>query len=328
DEDFLFDIRQEFDIIGADPEKLPDNGVHIHTVISNLFANCDYEIRSNVLNLNPDGTAPDNLVYQQDKYHNLIIFQKTDIKTPDADQNATIGELSIAELMEFLALLEIYPSIRNGVLRIEHISYFGTNGLNLEDVLLPYQEDDLQFNGEDIPRREVFSWMDALTDPDFDGQTIEYDPNCSSSDEEPISSNLFSTNFADMQERPDRYVNEGFCPVSTFIYQGQYYINIDFLPISGEAALNAPMAWSSIHETLYQHNRHLPEGTINGNPTVFLSYRPKSDQQPFTVNMTADEYFSYDPSKRVRSQIDWGKVKSSTWSERNNQLTLQLSHNE
>lgn len=321
-------ISQTYDIIGSNQTLLPDNGVAHSEILLNLVTQCGYEVRSNFFNINPDGTAPDNEVYQSDIYQNLVFFQKTDIKNVDASQNATVGEISLEELEEFWALIEVYPAIENNILRVEHISYYNRNGSDFSEYLEPYLQTDASFDGQDIPRRETFSWMDANQDPDFDGQSIEYDAFCAAGDEKPIASDLISTNITDIFDNPQNYVNEGLVVASTYLYQGGNYIYVDFLPISGESRLNAPMAWSYIQDKLYRHNRQLPEGTMNGELVVFEDSIPQAKQEPVTIPLTYDEYFAYNAGKRARTQPGWGQVLQSSYSVKNQILTLQVSHNE
>ncbi|MTB53012.1 hypothetical protein [Lewinella sp. W8] len=326
---YTYQEQRVFSIFGQDEANLPDNGVLLVDILEGLVADCGLDIVSNFLGINPAPPYVNNTAYRAAKnYKEVVIFQKTDILLADAAENATKGEISLEDFFEFLEGLQIYRRVRGNTLRLEHISWFEVNGLDVS--AHPDIEDCTDFtnNPEDFPRREEFEWMDQQRDLDFDGVPIVYDRYCATGDPRPIKVSKVSTNIADMQANPDRYANQGFAAVATTIYQGERYI-LQGPPINGPTALlNAPFAWSVIQRDLYQNNRPLPEGTMNNQFTEFETVEPYKEQEPLVLSMTIPEYFAFDPSRRVNSQLGWGKVSKCSFSSFAARLSLNLKHDE
>lgn len=314
-------------IVGDGDADLPDNGVLLTTILDALVEPCSLSVRSNFLGINPDGTAPANTAYNTaESYQNIVIFQKSDAKRPNAIEEATIGEISLEDVFSLLAGLNLQWWIKNGFLRIEHISYPLLDGLDISNSQEIVGATDYTYDRNEIPRRQVFTWMDVNTHPDFDGQPIEYDEYCSEDKEDQIAVQRFSTNLVDMQNRQDRYDDQGFCPLATFLYGGQPHIILDFGINSGDVILNQPLAWSAIQENLYKDEMPLPQAEMNGRVVVFDSTRPTRQQQEINLSLPYSLYFAIDFSKRIKSQFGWGKISQAEYSAKNCRLKIELIH--
>lgn len=329
-ESTIQNITFGFDVIGANQDQLADNGVLLSEILPRLVNECGLTVRSNFFGINPDGTAPDNRAYQYalEHYQSVVVFQKTDIKNPDALQNASRGEITLDDLIGLFETMQVYWDVRNGAFILEHITFFEANGFDASAEPMIEGKDDFTARQDEVPARYVFSWMDKLRDEDFDGKDIVLPFECTNGEATPVTANVFSTNMADMQVNPESYANEGFVVVSTFLFQGNYHIFMGEGLVTGENRLNNPFSWAAIHDNLWRDNMPLPEGTINDTPVVFDSVAPTIDQQDLEIPMTYDQFFALDASKRLQSQMGWGKISSGEYSCRNQTYTVKLKQND
>ena len=118
----------------------------------------------------------------------LVILQKSDAIDPTASNPATIGEITLKEMLQFMVeTFRVYWIIDDdGNLRLEHISAWRSqSGLNLTT----YSEDRLieplayASTSDESPRVERLKWAEAQS-RDFVGKDIVYSGPCVASDNE------------------------------------------------------------------------------------------------------------------------------------------------
>lgn len=325
---------QEWTIVGAeDGIKEYDNGLLYNEVLEYLASEAGFTIVSDFLNINNDDTHPANDAYtaSDPAMHLLGIWQKSDIKRSQAAQNATIGETTLKEQLEFLDTLDIKYSVTGTEIRIEHVSYFDAdNGEDLTstEARAITKTSKFTFNEEETHAREQYEWMDVdpQGDEDFIGRDITYDCGDESEDALKIKAQRVSTDFQSIIANPDGYEDEGFVIVSLSLVNSLYQVNKEIGSLSGDYKLNAHLSWANIHDNYKRHERPQPTGTINGNAVTFDSVKPKKRQEDVVIYKSVDDYFNWNPGEKMKTHLGWGRVESSEYNSKTCALTLILLH--
>jgi len=245
-------------------------------------------IVSDFFEINPPGDTPGytagvNYVTGDDNVlANLLVFQKSDFLNPDADESATIGEVSFEDLMNWIRnMFNAYWFIdANNYLRIEHYSWFSrtatidaTTQANFNSKLNRARK-SYKFDKENVPVREEFSWMEANS-LDFLGLPIKYSGHCANKDKVDNCDVVnVTTDVAMMQNLPDQIDLEGFAIIALD--------PLDTTKIHKETGLltnvvfnNAHLSWANLHYNYYRHGRPLITGNMNGNDITFLTAQRK-----------------------------------------------------
>lgn len=326
----IFDNR--YYVVGQDVTQY-DNARLFNEVLKGMASPCSLTVVSDFLNINPAGTAPANTAYTESAaLHNLMLFQKSDIKRPDATNPATIGYTTLRDLLTILEqLFQVYWRIEGSNLRVEHISYFdGANGLDLTATqgATVDQRNSFTFDTAGRPPREIFTWMDTTNDADFHGQPISYD--CADLEQEPGTinvDNLF-TDLGTVIENPDGVSDEGFFLMATDLIGGSYYINREFGELSNDLKANAHLSWANLHEYYHTWGRLQPSGRLNNVQQVFNSYRRGKRQQSLPVTLATVDYFALDLSEKIRSHLGWGEIDKGTYSAATCRYDVELLHDD
>lgn len=234
------------------PQTMPDHGRFFNEVVQMLLDECNLQLQSYFFGTGGVGDKPNNGAYDfaESNMHNLRIYQITDIKKSTASQSATIGELSLRDLLEDLSELNIFWDIdENGNFILEHVSYFINKKSRMLNLLKPEVKKFIRgkhrysYFTELLPRLEEFKWpyegerefsypaIFAEINPliisylnpieksysklAFDAGVIEYPRQCSNEDENVQHDfSNFTTNLADVMEFPDNYPNRMFVIVA------------------------------------------------------------------------------------------------------------------
>lgn len=267
-----------------------DNGRFFESIIQGLLNPCSYTVVSNFFDINADATAPSNTAYTASSaLHNLMIFQKSDIKRPNATNPATIGYVTLKKMLDWLGeMFNVYWIVDGTDFRLEHISYFdGPNGDDLtvlqSDIV--NKRNGFTFDTDKLAPREAFSWMDPTTDADFKGLDIVYPSACSDPEQEKNTFNLDQvfTDLGKVQASVDMVSDEGFFFMATDLDSGTYYINREAGEISGELKPNAHLSWANLQENYLTWGRLQPTGTLNNVSRTFNSYKRSKRQQSLPV---------------------------------------------
>lgn len=309
-------IDEQYEIINYEI----DNGIKLSDALD-FMQECGLSIVSDFFNINPDNTHPNNIAYDcaETDLLNLIIFQITDIKTPDAFQNANRYNIALIDLVkDLLSLFNIEFRIENGVWRLEHTSYFqAQQGI---DLVSNYNasligNNSYDYIGEKIPKRE--EWIFPSTQSsNFDGGAISYN---SCYDENTVSKyqliHLF-TDVYDILENPDNYGNAGLVIVSTVEFNGTNTI----------LSQNKSMQLTNLQNCYWKHDRPQWSGVIGGQEMDFLSVKPTKRQVPLEIQLCCADFKDWNPSNLIKSQIGWGEVDTARYSFKNRCLEFTLLH--
>lgn len=311
------------------------NAILFSDIIDGFADDCSLTVVSDFFNINPDATAPSNDAYTASSaLHSLLIYQKSDIKRPDAATPATIGYMTLRDLLEYLRqMFNVYWKVDGSDLRLEHISYWsGSNGDDLTS-LQPEAVDarnSFTFDEDKLRPRESFGWMDDTTDADFRGLDIVYPGPCSdlSLEKDVITPDQVFTDLGKVDAFPNAISDEGFFFMATDLISGTYYINRETGEISGEIKANAHLSWANLHENYLTWYRLQPSGTLNNVSQAFNSYRRIKRQQPIPVQYSVADYFALDLTELLKTGLGWGEIDKGTYSAAQCRYTVEILHDD
>jgi len=319
-----------------------DNGVKLNDLLVKLVSMyCpSLTVKSDFLQINPDNPSLTNYVTGQlSKVMSLILFQKSDIKRHNAQNNATKAEVSLEDLLKLLDLLfQVKFEIDGNYLRLEHISYFSrSTGLDLTHHKYKQWMSGkyrYSYDRDKMPRIETFKLRQARG-VDFIGLPIEYESPCVNQDEKnnkaEYASDLFITDVSSCLNEGNSTENlDGIVVIAT--EQVTTPQNTTALAIITEAALiggsipelNNSLAWAQLHRDYFQHNRVLYYGKLNGQLTQFLSVRRSKKGVKVKIPLCCEDTFS--ERDLVITKIGIGEVDQARYDVNEQTLELDLMY--
>ncbi|MGG5486253.1 hypothetical protein [Gaetbulibacter sp. PBL-D1] len=326
--------------INLDPISQVDNGMKLIEVMQELLnVSCNsYTLQSDFFQWNPENETNINYVTgETNKYRNLILFQKSDVKRPNTSNNATKAETNFIELLEEICnIFNCWYTIIDDYLRIEHVSWFQSNlGLNLatpsnkEKYLKGTRK--YSYDETKLPNVEKFQFMESGS-IDFVGTDIIYDSNCTNNNEENKSEtviNNITTDIVFCLENPesesDLVSDDGFVLVACDQSNNVYFENGI---LEANTSLNNILGWAHLHDKLFRHARVLPEGNLNNEDVVFESTLPTIKQDKFNVIMPCSQIKLFNPLDQIRAALGWGFVQTAELNLMNCNFNLELLLNE
>jgi hypothetical protein len=323
--------EKAFPIIG---ETFPNGVLFNDFLINFLGIKCGLTVISDFFNINPDATAPANTPYQYAaNLHDLVIFQKSDVKRPNDAEPAWKMEMTFKEFLEAIKyMFNIRWKIEGTDFRIEHISYWqNANGLDFtasphDNKILGrhfYEYEASRF----ATKKESFFFMEA-GNIDFIGAPITY--NCLGTSEKSYNVDFVTTdvefiNSSDA-DTDDQVSDEGIVIMATYNIEGTRYLNVETGALSGDSAYNGHLSWANLHDRYHRHGREFLNGTMNEQDETFETAIRKKKQEEVLTVLCCAEIQTFDPSDLIKTQIDWGEVKKATWSGKTGAFKVQLLH--
>ena len=315
-----------------------DNGVRLDDLLQTFLneIGCTLTIVSDFLGINPDFTAPSNDAYTAayEKMQDVLIFQKSDVKRGDASNNATSGKMTLDELFTFLANgPKVFPSIVNGSLRLEHISYYEEKPISLDLTTAPYmrwmkRSRKYSYTNDDNPRFEKFSAMETTNNARFDGVPIEYGVECSSKDNDTVQHSLgrFVTDISSVITTPDSFSDDGFVVVNAIEFEGELYIDSEMSALfPADEVLNGHLSFPNLHDKYWRNYAYQASGLLNGVTIDFDSVRPSKRGVPITIpGWCCADFLNFDPASLVRTPIGDGEIEKITYSVKTGNVVFEL----
>lgn len=309
------------------------NGQTLENVLTRLISNtCGFPIKSDFFQINPENESNINYVTNnQSTTNNIVVFQKSDVKRP-LDFNAAIrGETTFNDFMEMLNFLfNVDYRLENGVLEIEHVSFFNKNkGLDLTEER--YKEDtdgvmEYSYKNEDVPFSETWRVKEGSYGA-FSEQLIIYPSNCvvdkTITKEYLLDDFMTDVNycFNNPDSDSDRVEDKGFVIVSTRMQNGRRYINGP--QSSGQStSLNGVFAIADLVNDYHFYERPLISGQINNVPVVFKSAIPIKKGVPVNIPLCCGQEFN--PNDYIVTQLGNGIVDSATFNLESQTIDLDL----
>jgi hypothetical protein len=309
-------------------------GYPVMEVIQRIIDECGLTLVSDFYSFNPPGNAPSNFAYDYAAayYNNLLFFQITDVKEPNADEAATIANSKLKEILDNLKFHHnIGWTIDNAELRIEHISYFSQARLML-DLTQPATVEyiagkhEYKYITEEMPRSEKWSFPTKSLDIDWDAPSVTYQDTCSyDEDGKDVEYKIgkWASNILHIINNKDKYSDDLFVlvannPVNNTIYRmaGE---------ITGVMKINGTMALSNTIYYLQRHRRPQSRGVMNNQPEQFYNVQKKRAQPEISIPICCEDLLQFNPNDYVKSQLGWGEVASAKYNTKTKLLSLELN---
>lgn len=313
------------------------NGMPLESVI-NAFLN-DYcpglTLKSDFFQFNPDNASTINYVTNaESKVRNIMIFQKSDIKRPNASGSASRAEWTWEKLMTTLKnMFNVEWRIVGDQFVIEHVSWFGKGiGMNLKAPRFKQYvagKRKYTYKNEDIPRQERWLWKEQTYGGDFPGQPITYTSGCvTTGSKEAIKTYamddvITDIEFAISNPAPDSSVvsDDGFVFVATE-YDGTNYYIITEAGILENSKLNNSLAVAQLQRDYHKYERPLRVGRMNGVETEFFSVIPTKQGETIAIPFCCGDNFN--PDDLVITPLGAGTVDKATFNFKGSTLELDL----
>lgn len=333
---YRFVLNQE--VLGGN--SVYSNGVKFRDLIVSIFGDLGFQINSRFFNTGNTTANADHLpaVYDwSDVYlSELLIYQKSDIKRPLAENDATNGIMNYEQFFKILDILQARYRVEDYstspiTIRLEHESYFKSSlGLDLTEPRFLNQIVNLtEQEGEsiDIPKVELFEWMEK-TGREFDGAPISYPISCATTDSVSIRAEMLTNDISKLgHDNNDQYDDQGFTLVSIIIFNNENIIASTVNPLTGNIVLNNPMGFPVLHDILYRNStRKYASGAINEGQAIFDSYNNTLKRNVEITGFSLDEYVAFDPSQTVVDDLGLATVEQATYDEDKCKLSLELSY--
>lgn len=270
------------------------------------------EFQSTFLN-----AATNPVTLATNRYLNVMIAQKSDIKRWQASDKAWRGMLSFNEIMEICKIMNLYWTYEEGVLRVEHISYFTyDDGMDLRSQPLHKAVRSFSYDKNNMPARETYSFMESQG-MDFVPHTMTYFSECFNKNKENNTVNYsweVTTDIEYIQDcmaDPDKISNisdDGWVLLSTYWDAPAFRIYMSY-STNPEYKFNGDLGWSMLLRTLHMHDRPVPNGAIAGAPLEFYSTRKIKIQECSAI--VCDDF---DASELVTTELGedyFGGIKAT-----------------
>lgn len=323
------------------------NGFRLHDVLTELLqANCpDMKIVSDFFQWNPVNPSTINYVTGKATQINYLkIFQKSDIKRPNATNSATKAETNFMKLFsDILRIFNCGYYVDGNILRVEHISWFEKNqNLNLVQIAKATGQTTLggtrkySYDKTKLPKYEYFEWMDESSE-EFAGTPIWYDNGCVEDDDdliesltnrvENVTTDLLHC-FVNSSAGSSEVTDAGFVIVAT-----DNMNKVIWLPniLDSGTLPNNVLSWPYLHRDFWKHGRVQIVGYMNTpideeepSGTLFLSSIPVKDQDPFVIRLCCDQISEFNPLDLQNSTMGWGEVKSAELSLNTDMMQFEL----
>jgi len=331
--DNTYEVGGRFDEDGNAVANI-DNGVLLKEGLESKAPACINNVRSNFFNINASGASPSGEPYTTaaTDLPNVVIFQKSDVKRPGAEENARNGEWTFKEFLESLkAQFNVdYEINSNDVLRIEHVSYFSkTNGLDLTSGSYAARIAGLnayRYAPGEVPTQEKWEYMETVSQL-FTGRPIVYD-NCVSDDatEELVSMGPVNNDISFIQANTDLVDDEGFVFANTYASGSNYYLITEQTEFGSEYLLNGHMSIPNLQQNYHRWERPLINGNLNNVDVTFESAIRRKEQVELSIKYDRKNFASFDADQLIKTQLGWGEVLRLQYSTKNETLTLTLKH--
>ena len=326
-------------------ERLPDleYGLSLKEIIVGMInQRCTFDIVSNFLGINPDGSNPTNLAYEYaiDYLQELMVFDVNAFRN-NITQGPTILAYDFEEIWKDLrTMFNITMRIKEGKLYIEHVSYFQDQfmlDLTTEDRVHHLSgKRKYTYAEEELPRYEKWEYGH---EPDgyFRSLQVEYKGDCVRAEEEktdtyPVQNFVVDVDgifLSNMIEQDTTYSDQLLVLVAT---KDGVVNRYPITPLGGEIVTNGVMTWPNLFENLHRWGRKKRTGLVQryvddpGVSTEFFSRIYNRRQKDIRIPMCCSDLDQFAPEDYVRTQLGWGKVEDASYEEPAGILNLNLLH--
>lgn len=325
----------EWTIVGQQFSTI-DNGMKLSDVLTKAIKYIcpSLTVRSDFFQINPLVSTQINYVTgEQSQVNNLILFQKSDVKRPNADNNANIQMIEVERLVENLCnIFNLRWDIIGNIFMLEHVSYYTSRYIN--DITIEkykrhlFQSKRYSYNKDKLPKVERFKMMEQFY-PDFAGNPILYNNGCedrsSSKTEKTYEADFITTDFfyTISNPLPDNHPDYAGRVTDQGFFLAACDANLQLLRDGGITATpNNVLGWPSLHRKYWMHDRPQKRGIMNGQPTVFLTEKPTKQGKRITIPLCCSDDIVM--SGFFKSPLGTGLIKSAEFSLTKETLELDL----
>lgn len=266
----------------------------------------------------------------------LLLFEKSDMVTPNSSEKATILNLTFKSLYETLkrTINARFVINKDGCLVIEHISKLKSD----QNIVLDLTQSDAldgfccyEYETGKIPSRETWKYQEA-SGLDFVGEPIEYNLSdgtlnpCATSEESNIDLSYLTTDLDFIQETSeDDQTLDGFVMISNEDDGNSgRKVTSEEGKLTGSNILNGHLSNANLQHNYHCHNRALIIGVMNAIFRSFCSETKKKKGQDFEINMCCEDLINFDPNGLVKTKFGNGDIEEGTYDLTNQILTLNL----
>ncbi len=354
--DLFLNLNGRFDysttqIFFVDQTNIIKNGFTLYDVLTQLIqANCpDIKIVSDFFQWNPINQSLINYVTGfESQIRNLKIFQKSDIKRPNASNSATKAETNFYKLFsDVLRIFNCGYFIDGNKLRVEHISWFEKNE-NLDLVSIAKQTGQITMNGSrkfsydktKLPKFEYFEWMDESSE-EFAGTPIWYDNACVEDDDD-LAESL--TNRVEYVTTDVLHCFTNSAPGSSEVSDAGFVIiatdnngKVIWLPniLETGSLPNNVLSWTYLHQNFWKHGRvqivgYMNEPVDEEDPELseFKSTVPIIKQIPINIQLCCQQIEELNLLDLQKSTLGWGELSSMELDFRTDVVRFELLFNQ
>ena len=244
----------------------------------------------------------------------LQVLQKSDAKSPNSTEPATIGKIKFSELLtDFVNMFKLRWYISGNSFIIEHISTFDNeqtkdiasfnNGKYIKHL------NKYEYSSDEIPSKISFKWMDKTNDVDFAGVPIEFSaPNTSGKNKDNtnvIAISNFTTDLNAIRTLPTSISNDGFALISVIDEDGVYVVRDKVGILSNYVKLNGWLTNSNLVELFYNDEMPIITGKVNGVQKTFNSQIRRKKQSDISF---PDDFTEYTGFSLIKTGLGWGEI--------------------
>lgn len=296
---YLYNVQNEDDF---------SNARTLQSVFDFLLSNSCSDVtsvHSNFFKINADGDSI-ALSSDPDKYANVAVFQITDILNASADQDATIGMLSLKDLLTELSKFKIRWRIDNGdTLRIEHIEDFIASSSDDYSGIEGFAE--YEYDRNEVPKRETFDTL-AQREPMFVGTDIEYAGACVGDEVQNNQMSKFTFDLGFCITHPEEVPSDGFFMMNYEVFGSGNYIRFENSPYTGDPVANGAFGWAFILPLLYLYQSPAPSGEVNNGSFASNSDKKLRKSRMRLDNKSGDNIMTIDTSKLFVTKLGSGVI--------------------
>lgn len=321
------------------------NGLQLFDVLTQLLQPYGLTPKSDFFNIRPSN--PNNAVinYVTGKKSTtafVVMFQKSDVKRPEANKKATAFKISLKNLLKWLVnMFNVRYGVSGSNFIIEHVSYFGKGSvLNLTT---PQFSRFLRgsrkytYSVDTLPAKETFSFMEKRFEKDgvndFTGLPIIYDTGCLTEDAKKQEINYTvdkvttDIQFIIDNATSDAISDDGFVLAAcNKDEEGNFHIMQAGLILSSGRLINNVFGWAHLQNDFWRHDRYATEGNMNAGNTIFFSSKPIKKGNKFVIPKCDIEQF--EPNAIITTQLGDGVLESARFSLGAQTLELEISYPE
>jgi len=272
--------------------------------------------------------------YNTNPLQGLFILPKSEIS--DKSDAATKSVITFNDLMRLLyEMFQVKWYVENGVLKIEHESFFDDASNQGEDLTsadyIDYIDASNKYDYQYVNvKSERWKFMEA-DGVDFVGKEMEYSnlaPNLDMyRDAEIIEHNVDSIT-TDMDfafKKPNEISKDGWFMFQTYYDGSSYYVGYDGGIISSKYEQNLHLSVANLQWYYWRHIRPFPVVNLNvlGNLTTVPIFSRKKIKIQKELTVPACDI---DVNKLIKTELGWGEVKEATEDFKTRTIKLVIAH--